>query len=110
MDWTPILTALIALLGAVLNSLLVFVWKKYVGPWLEARNLTEDAQRIVAAVESIVGRHNGDEKWAMALKKMQEKGWNIDTDAVQDALSAAWKLLDLKQIMSGEKDAPYEGE
>ena len=32
MDWTPILTALIALLGAVLNSLLAFVWKKYVRP------------------------------------------------------------------------------
>ena len=72
--------------------------------------IAETREDAVAAVESIVGRHNGDEKWAMALKKMQEKGWNIDTNAVQDALSAAWKMLDLKQMMSGEKEAPYEYE
>ena len=46
---------------------------------------------------------------------MAERGFNIDSDAVMDALRAAWKELDLQQIMAGEKqfielEKPPEGE
>ena len=37
------------------------------------------------------------------MQKMAERGFNIDSDAVMDALRAAWKELDIQQIMAGEK-------
>lgn len=46
------------------------------------------------------------------MQKMAERGFNIDSDAVMDALRAAWKELDLQQIMAGEKisgDKPPDG-
>lgn len=110
MDWTPVFIAAIVLAAALLYIGLKLLWRKHIRPWLETNHLAEDAKLVVTAVEALVGRHHGDEKWAIALKKMQEKGWNIDAEAVQDALAAAWKLLDLEQIASGEKEANYEDE
>ena len=46
------------------------------------------------------------------MQKMAERGFNIDSDAVMDALRAAWKELDIQQIMEGEKisgDKPPDG-
>ena len=37
------------------------------------------------------------------MQKMAARGFNIDSDAVMDALRAAWKELDIQQIMAGEK-------
>ena len=102
-DWTALVVAVIGTAAAFLGACLRQVWVKYVRPWLEQRDLSDAAKIVVNAVEALLGRYCGEEKWKLALQKMAERGFNMDSDAVMDALHAAWKELDLKQIMAGEK-------
>ena len=81
---------------------------KYVRPWLEQRDLTDAAKIVVEAVEALLGRYCGEDKWKLALEKMQERGFNIDSDIVMDALRSAWKQLDIAQMESGEKEKKSE--
>lgn len=104
-DVTDIMVALIGLSTVVLVSLMAWVWENHIKPWLAERQLTEVAEIVVNAVEAIVGRYNGKEKWQMALDKITEWGFDVDDERVLDALEAAWKKLDLSQIMAGEKEA-----
>lgn len=105
MDWTDILVALIGLLGTVLTVVITHCLKTYVNPWLEQHDLTEAAEIVVNAVEALLGRYTGDDKWQLALEKMEALGWNVDAQQVIDALKAAWQKLNLKQIEAGVKDA-----
>ena len=102
-DWTALVVAVIGTAAAFLGACLRQVWVKYVRPWLEQRDLSDAAKIVVNAVEALLGRYCGEEKWKLGLQKMAERGFNMDSDAVMDALHAAWKELDLKQIMAGEK-------
>ncbi len=99
-DWTALVVA--ALLGRV--------WVKYVKPWLEQRDLTDAAKIVVEAVEALLGRYCGEEKWKLALEKMADRGFYTDSQQVTDALKAAWKLLDRAMIAAGEKDVYGIGE
>lgn len=109
-EMTGIIEALIALFAAVGLAILRYVWKKYIRDWLVQNELMEVAEIVVNAVEAIVGRGKGEEKWAMALEKMaNEYGFDVNSEAVQDALRAAWKQLDLSQLMAGEKTPKIEG-
>ena len=103
MDWTALVVAVIGMLAAFLGACMRQVWVKYARPWLEQRDLSDAAKIVVGAVEALLGRYCGEEKWELALQKMAERGFNIDSDAVMDALRAAWKELDLQQMMAGEK-------
>lgn len=103
-DWTDVIIAAIGLVAALLGCGAAWCWRRWVRPWLEQRELTEAAEIVVWAVEAIMGRYCGEEKWYAALERMKERGWNIDSQEVLDALKSAWKALDLKQIISGEKD------
>lgn len=107
-DWTPLVVALIGLISAAMAALMSRAWMTYVKPWLEQKKLTDAATIVVNAVEALLGRYCGEDKWALALKKMQEMGFNIDSDAVLDALRAAWKALDLAQLTAGDKEKPPE--
>ena len=102
-DWTALVVAVIGVIGTALSALIGRVWVKYVCPWLEQRELTDAAKIIVEAVEAIFGRYCGEQKWQAALEKMVERGFNIDSDIVLDALKAAWKQLDMAMIAAGEK-------
>lgn len=102
-DWTALVVAVIGVIGTALSALLGRVWVRYVKPWLEKRDLTDAAKIVVEAVEALLGRYCGAEKWQLALEKMQDRGFNIDNDVVLDALRAAWKQLDMAMIASGEK-------
>lgn len=102
-DWTALVVAVIGVIGTALSALLGRVWVKYVKPWLEQRDLTDAAKIVVEAVEAIFGRYCGEQKWQAALEKMVERGFNIDSDIVLDALKAAWKQLDMAMIAAGEK-------
>ena len=104
MDLTYVVVFAILLVSAVVISLATYVWRKWVQPWLVARNLEVEAGIVVNAVEAILGRYTGEEKWRLALEKMQSFGWNIDADRVISALKAAWQTLDLMQIQAGVKD------
>lgn len=102
-DWTPVLVIVIGA-GAGLVSLLIgHLWRHYLHPWLKDRNLLVVAETVVYAVEALLGRYCGEDKWNLALEKMHQRGFNVNSEKVIDALKAAWKQLDLKQLLAGEK-------
>ena len=103
-DWTALVVAMIGVIGTAISTLLGRVWVKYVRPWLEQRDLTDAAKIVVEAVEALLGRYCGEDKWKLALEKMQDRGFDVDSEIVMDALRSAWKQLDIDQIASGEKE------
>ena len=109
-DWTALVVAMIGVIGTAASALLGRVWVKYVKPWLEQRDLTDAAKIVVEAVEALLGRYCGEEKWRLALEKMADRGFYTDSQQVTDALKAAWKLLDRAMIAAGEKDVYGIGE
>ena len=109
-DWTALMVAVIGVIGTALSALLGRVWVKYVKPWLEHRDLTDAAKIVVEAVEALLGRYCGEDKWKLALQKMADRGFYTDSQQVIDALKAAWKQLDMAMIAAGEKDVYGIGE
>ena len=109
-DWTALVVAMIGVIGTAASALLGRVWVKYVKPWLEQRDLTDAAKIVVEAVEALLGRYCGEDKWILALEKMAERGFYTDSQQVIDALKAAWKQLDMAMIAAGEKDVYGIGE
>ena len=109
-DWTALVVAMIGVIGTALSALLGRVWVKYVKPWLSQRDLTDAAKIVVEAVEALLGRYCGEDKWKLALEKMAERGFYTDSQQVTDALKAAWKQLDRAMIAAGEKDVYGIGE
>ena len=109
-DWTALVVAVIGVIGTALSALLGRVWVKYVKPWLEQRDLTDAAKIVVEAVEALLGRYCGEDKWKLALEKMADRGFYTDSQQVIDALKAAWKQLDMAMIAAGEKDVYGIGE
>ena len=109
-DWTALVVAVIGVIGTALSALLGRVWVKYVKPWLEQRDLTDAAKIVVEAVEALLGRYCGEEKWDLALQKMADRGFYTDSQQVIDALKAAWKQLDMAMIAAGEKDVYGTGD
>ena len=107
-DWTPIIVAVIGMVGTVMSAMLARVWMSYVKPWLEQKGLSDAAVIVVDAVEALLGRYCGEDKWALALDRMRDRGYDVNSDAVLDALKAAWKQLDLRQIAAGEKILPAD--
>ena len=109
-DWTALVVAVIGVIGTAASALLGRVWVKYVRPWLEQRDLIDAAKIVVEAVEALLGRYCGEEKWKLALEKMADRGFYTDSQQVTDALKAAWKQLDRAMIAAGEKDVYGIGE
>ena len=109
-DWTALVVAVIGVIGTAASALLGRVWVKYVRPWLEQRDLTDAAKIVVEAVEALLGRYCGEDKWKLTLEKMAERGFYTDSQQVIDALKAAWKQLDMAMIAAGEKDVYGIGE
>ncbi|MEG0901858.1 MAG: phage holin, LLH family, partial [Clostridia bacterium] len=90
-DWTEITVAVVGLLGAVTSTVLTLLWNRHVKPWLEEKGLAEAAEIAVNAAETIAGRYCGEEKLKMAIQKMKEKGFSVESEAVLDAIRSAWK-------------------
>jgi len=95
---------LIAMVAAVCG----FLWRKWLRPWLEKKDLMDEAAIVVNAVEALIGRGKGSEKWELAVAKMKEYGFNVDAAAVLDALRVAWRKMNSDQIANGEKEKPPE--
>ena len=84
-DLTPIFEAIIALIAALVTYKLI--------PWLKART-TESQQAIlmatvrtlVYAAEQVYGSGNGKEKFTYVRQKLQEKGFDVDVDAIEAAV------------------------
>lgn len=109
-DWTALVVAVIGVIGTALSALIGRVWVNYVRPWLSQRDLTDAAKIVVEAVEALLGRYCGEDKWKLALQKMADRGYYTDSQQVIDALKAAWKQLDMAMIAAGEKDVYGIGE
>lgn len=109
-DWTALVVAVIGVIGTLASALIGRVWVKYVRPWLSQRDLTDAAKIVVEAVEALLGRYCGEDKWKLALQKMADRGFYTDSQQVIDALKAAWKQLDMAMIAAGEKDVYVIGE
>ena len=108
-DWTALVVAVIGVIGTAASALIGRVWVRYVRPWLEQRDLTDAAKIVVEAVEALLGRYCGEDKWRLALEKMQERGFNIDNETVMDALRAAWQQMDIEMVAAGAKGKPPDG-
>ena len=105
-DVTDVVIAALVLVLVTAAAVARYVWRGWVRPWLEKRELawlTAYADEAVMLAEAFIGRGLGSEKWKYALSKMSEYGFAVDSTAVTDALLAAWKRLDLLQIDAGEK-------
>lgn len=105
-DVTDVVIAVLVLVLVTAAAVARYVWRGWVRPWLEKKELTwlaEYADEAVMLAEAFIGRGLGSEKWQYALAKMAEYGFAVDSTAVTDALLAAWKRLDLLQIDAGEK-------
>lgn len=105
-DVTDVVIAALVLVLVTAAAVARYVWRGWVRPWLEKKELTwlaEYADEAVMLAEAFIGRGLGSEKWEYALAKMAEYGFAVDSTAVTDALLAAWKRLDLLQIDAGEK-------
>lgn len=84
-DLTPIFEAIIALIAALVTYKLI--------PWLKART-TESQQAIlmatvrtlVYAAEQLYGAGKGKEKFTYVRQKLQEKGFDVDVDAIEAAV------------------------
>lgn len=109
-DWTALVVAVIGVIGTAASALIGRVWVRYVKPWLEQRDLTDAAQIVVEAVEALLGRYCGKEKWELALQKMADRGFYTESQEVIDAIKAARKQLDMAMIAAGEKDVYGTGE
>lgn len=105
-DVTGVVILALLLLVMIGATVCAHLWRKYVRPWLEKKNMlwiAEYADEAVMFAEALIGRGFGTEKWECALEKMKDFGFYVNDEAVKDALKAAWKRLDLKQIAAGEK-------
>lgn len=84
-DLTPILETIIALIAALVTYKLI--------PWIKAKT-TESQQAIlmatvrtlVYAAEQLYGAGKGKEKFTYVRQKLQEKGFDIDVDAIEAAV------------------------
>ena len=111
MDTDPapaILFDLTDVLIAVVLAVAGYVWRKWVRPWLESKQLMDEAKIVVNAVEALIGRGKGTEKWKLAVEKMNAYGFNVDADIVLDALRTAWRNMNTEQLAAGEKEKPPE--
>ena len=96
-------------LAIVLTAGVYYAWQKYIRPYLVDNDLYKAAEVAVYAAEGLFGRYNGKEKLTYALGALKEQGWDVDAQAVIDAVRATWAKMDLKQIEAGVKDNGASG-
>lgn len=84
-DLTPIFEAILALLATLVTYKLI--------PWIKARTTAEQQSLLAATVKTLVyaaeqlyGAGKGKEKFAYVRQKLQEKGFDVDVDAIEAAV------------------------
>lgn len=102
-NWTSVVVALISIVGTVFTGVITYTMKKHVYPWLQAKNLQFFAQIAVNAAQAIYGSGYGEEKLKKAMQFLKEKGFNVNSQEVINAILAEWQKLDISQIASGIK-------
>ena len=82
---TPIIEALIALIAALITFKVI--------PWIKAKTSNEKQQflsatikTLVFAAEQLYGSGMGKEKLEYVVARLEDKGMNIDIDAIEAAI------------------------
>lgn len=96
---TDIIVYIIGLISVGLS----FITCKYIVPWLKDKQLYEAAVIVVKAAEAVYGRYNGEQKFKAALDSLKNRGYDIESEKVIEAVQAAWKELDQIMYLDGEK-------
>lgn len=92
----------------VIMSLGVYAFYQWVRPWLQKNNLMIAAEIAVNAAEAMFGRYNGQRKFQLAVDKLKDMGFDIDSQLVIDAIKSAWQKLNIAQIAAGIKQNETE--
>lgn len=87
----------------LISASITFMLGKYAVPWLKDKHLYDLAIVAVQAAEALYGRGHGEEKLAAALDSLKERGYDIESDRVIEAVRSAWKELDQAMYADGEK-------
>lgn len=84
-DLTPIINAIIALLGMVVTTFLV--------PWLKANASAKQQETleavyrtIIFAAEQLYGSGHGEEKLNYAIARLEEKGYTADRTLIESTV------------------------
>ena len=84
-DLTSIFEAILALLAALVTYKLI--------PWIKSKTtaeqqalLTATVKTLVYAAEQLYGAGKGEEKLAYVKQKLEEKGFDVDIDAIEAAV------------------------
>ena len=84
-DLTPILETIIALVAALVTYKVI--------PWIKAKTtesqqviLMATVRTLVYAAEQLYGAGKGEEKLEYVKQKLQEKGFDVDVDAIEAAV------------------------
>ena len=92
-DITPIINAVIALIAAAVGAFLI-PWIKSNTTEKQRKDLISWAKIGVAAAEQVYkGPGRGDEKKRYVLKFLEEQGFEIDSESVENAIEALVKQL-----------------
>ena len=110
-DLTPILQAVLALLAALITYRLV--------PWIKARttaaqqdNIRAVVKVLVFAAEQLYGAGKGKEKMEYVRDKLQERGFDVDTDEIEAAVGEylnygqVLEQIDTVQVEAGDEEEP----
>lgn len=100
-DLTTVLEAVIALAVAIITA--------FVLPWLRSKTTAQDREELlkwvdiaVAAAQQLYHNLDGADRWDYALALLEERGYDVDERAVQDAVEAA--VLKLHQGLVSAND------
>jgi hypothetical protein len=95
---TPILNALIALCAALVTAFVI--------PWVKSKTTSQGRETLlawvkiaVAAAEQLYTSTDGNEKKIYVLNFLHEKGYEISTDEVENAVESA--VLELHSELYG---------
>ena len=99
MDYTQIISAVIALISALVSAFLI--------PWIKSKTTAQQRSELVAwakigvaAAEQIyVGQGRGDEKKQYVLEFLKSKGFDLNEESVNNAIEAAVKQLNTEGLL-----------
>ena len=102
MNITPILNAVIALAAAIVSAFII-PWVKKKAKACDLEALESWTRIAVSAAEQLYTCTQGVEKKAYVLKYLSAKGYNINTEDIENAVEAA--VIKLHYELYGKKEA-----
>jgi len=101
MDYTEIILAVIAVIGAVVTGVLI--------PWIKSKMDEGQLAKLdfwlrifIAAAETAYGSGMGQEKKAYVIAKIKALGFDFDDEIVSDAIEALCRELTAEDIINND--------